>query len=106
MSILIRSKGVDTTKPHIVKRNTDGKYAIRQISKEGTVLYLTLNGKFNKRGMDIIDMPSGRRDWRSAQYQPMCIAADSSTADWTNNLRALRKVLNYDEQIIEGIKHK
>ena len=103
MSILIREKGVDIRNPHIVKRNTDGKYAIRRISKDGEVFYLTLRGRFNKGGIDRIDMPSGRRDWKPSEYQAVYISEDSNHAEWTNNSRALRKVLNYDEQIIEGV---
>ena len=101
MSFLIREKGVDTSKPHIVKRNTDGRYAIRYIHKDGTKMYLTLYGSFNSGRIDRLIMPTGRRNWQSEQYQRCTIATGDNYSEWTNNLRALRKVLNYREDIIE-----
>lgn len=101
MSIVFREKGVNVRNPHIVKRSTDGKYAIRYINKDGTKMYLELYGKFNSGRIDRIMMTSGRREWQSEEYQQRVISVDSSYSEWTNNLRALRKVLNYREDIIE-----
>lgn len=102
MNFICRSKDVDVKKPHIVKRSTDGRYAIRQIKKDGTKMYLTLYGDFARGCLDKLDMPSGARNWVSELYQHAVISEGCRYSEWTNNIRALRKVLNYKEDVVEG----
>lgn len=107
MNFLIRDKGVDITKPHIVKRSSDGKYAIRkQAGVSGEFSYAEIRGKFHSSRLDKIDAVTGITEWYPPKKTLMYGALSASTAIecWTNNLRGLRKILNYTEEVIEGVR--
>jgi hypothetical protein len=107
MNFLIRDKGVDITKPHIVKRSSDGKYAIRkQGGGPGEFSYAEIRGTFHSSRLDKIDAVIGVTEWYPSKKALMYGALPVSTTIecWTNNLRGLRKILNYTEEVIEGVR--
>lgn len=106
MNFLIRDKGVDITKPHIVKRSSDGKYAIRkQGGGPGEFIYAEIRGEFHRGRLDKIDTVTGITEWFPPKNALMYGALSASTMIecWTNNIRGLRKILNYTEEVIEGV---
>ena len=96
--------GKDTSKPTknwvIVQRNLDGKFALRRPDRfeEGEYRYLKLHGRFNGRSLHKIDLIKsiGNNEWVYRGYP-----TEEDVAVWTNNIRALRKLANYKETIVE-----